>query len=152
MVSHPTWATRRSVEKFLLEHTSWITRESERMKHVVVPEKKLRGSRRDYMAKKEEARTLVSERLRFWNMHYTFEYKRVAIKNMSSRWGSCSLKKNLNFHYKIVDLESDLQDYLIVHELCHLTEFNHGDAFWELVGKTIPNYEVLRRRLKGTYC
>lgn len=151
IVSHPKWATERALLKFLREHATWISRESARMKGIKKPEAKLRGTRRDYLAKKETARALVVERLTHWNRQYNFSYKRIAIKNMSSRWGSCSQRQNLNFHYKIVDLSPELQDYLIVHELCHLSEFNHGDAFWNLVGKIIPNYEVLRRQLKGTY-
>ncbi len=43
----------------------------------------------------------------------------------------------------------ELLDYLVVHEICHLKEFNHSKAFWALVGKTIPNYEEYRRRLRN---
>jgi predicted metal-dependent hydrolase len=55
----------------------------------------------------------------------------------------------LNFHYKILDIAPNLQNYLIVHELCHLGEFNHSNKFWELVEKTIPDYKNLRDELKS---
>jgi hypothetical protein len=70
------------------------------------------------------------------------------IKNTSSRWGSCSRLGNLNFNYKIVFLPPELQDYLVVHELCHLGQFNHSQSFWNLVKKTIPEYLRLRKNLR----
>jgi predicted metal-dependent hydrolase len=104
--------------------------------------------RKEYLARREEARTLVHEKLEFFNQHYGFKYNKVFIKNLRSRWGSCSRKGNLNFHYKILDLAPSLQDYLIVHELCHLKEFNHGEHFWALVEEVIPSYHERRRALR----
>lgn len=116
----------------------------------ILPKK---SSRTMYMKYKEQARVLVHERLIFWNRHYGFTYGQVSIRDQKTRWGSCSKKGNLNFNYKIVFLPTELVDYLIVHELCHLKEFNHGPGFWNLVGETIPEY-VLRRnalRAQGKY-
>ena len=87
-------------------------------------------------------------RLTHWNQFYGFTFGRVTIKNHKSRWGSCSKKGNLNFNYKIALLPSELADYIIVHELCHLGEFNHSSRFWALVAKAIPNHRVLRARLR----
>lgn len=97
---------------------------------------------------KERARALVHERLIHWNQFYNFTYVRVAIRNQSSRWGSCSTKRNLNFNYRIVFLAPELADYIIVHELCHLEEFNHSQDFWNLVEKTIPDFQKRRQLLK----
>ncbi len=94
-----------------------------------------------YLEHKEAARVLVQAKLAFWNVHYPFPFKRVAIRNSRSRWGSCSANKNLNFNYKILFLPPSLQDYIIVHELCHLKELNHKKVFWDLVGEQIPDYE-----------
>ena len=100
-------------------------------------------------AKREQARAIVNARLAHFNQFYKFSYNKVFIKNQRTRWGSCSSKRNLNFNYRIINLTPELQDYLIVHELCHLQEFNHGQAFWDLVGLQIPNYKVVRTQLKG---
>ncbi len=101
-----------------------------------------------YKTHKEEARLLVHKKLLEWNEYYKLPYKKVAIRNSRSRWGSCSVNKNLNFNYKIVFLTEELQDYLIVHELCHLKEFNHGEGFWSLVAETIPEHKRLRNELR----
>ena len=102
------------------------------------------------MLRKEAARRFVIDRLEFFSNKYTLldqsnieslKYKRISIRNQRSRWGSCSSRKNLNFNYKIIDLAPELQDYIIVHELCHLKELHHGKAFWDLMKLTIPQAE-----------
>lgn len=98
--------------------------------------------------KRETARIFVENRLSYFNKIYNFEINRIAIKNTSTRWGSCSSKKNLNFNYKIIYLKPIFADYLIVHELCHLGEMNHSKKFWALVEKTIPNYGKVNKELR----
>ena len=105
-------------------------------------------SRREYKAEKEKARAFVHARLQYWNQFYNFQYGTVAIRNQKSRWGSCSRRGNLNFNYKLLHLPANAADYIIVHELCHLKEFNHSPAFWALVARTVPEYKKLRRDMK----
>ncbi len=101
-----------------------------------------------YLAHKEVARAHVHARLAELNEHYHFTYKRVAIKNQKSCWGSCSAHGNLNFNYKIAFLPAHLADYVIIHELCHLAQLNHSPQFWALVATTCPEYRACRRELK----
>lgn len=105
-------------------------------------------NQKDYLINKSPAYELAIKRLEYFNQFYGFTYRRVTIKNTVSRWGSCSKQGNLNFNYRIATLPSDISDYIIVHELCHLGEFNHSKNFWNLVEKTIPNYQELRNQLK----
>ena len=87
-------------------------------------------------------------RLLHFNAFYKLPLRKVFIKNLKSRWGSCSEKGNLNFNYKLVFLPAEIVDYIIVHELCHLKEFNHSDAFWAEVEKVLPNHIALRKELR----
>lgn len=113
------------------------------------PRRKRRSSvTQHYIAHKEVARTQVLTRLNYWNQFYGFEYNRVAIRNQKTCWGSCTSKKNLNFSYKLMFLPQHLMDYVIVHELCHLHELNHGRNFWNLVAQTLPEYKVHVRELR----
>lgn len=105
-------------------------------------------SERHYEEHKELARGIIRERTAHWNQFYGFSYKRIAIKNQRTCWGSCSEHGNLNFNYKIVFLPEVLMDYVIVHELCHLAELNHSETFWSHVAKTIPDFKERRARLK----
>jgi len=102
-----------------------------------------------YLQHKEAARELMLARLAYFNQHYKLAWNRVAIRTTRTRWGSCSSQKNLNFNYKILFLPAHLQDYIIVHELCHLQELNHGAQFWELVAEQAPDYRQHIAELKA---
>jgi len=111
----------------------------------------------DYLANKTAAHRIIIERLEHFAAEYTrldptyvavMKYRRVSIRNQRSRWGSCSAQKNLNFNYRLVHLSPELRDYVIVHELCHLVELNHGRAFWSLVEKMIPNAHALSHTIR----
>ncbi len=104
--------------------------------------------KRDYINKKEKARIIITQRVVELNAKYNFTYKKIAIKNQKTRWGSCSRSGNLNFNYKIAYLTPEILDYVIIHELCHLKEFNHSKHFWSLVGLHCPNYRTIRSSMK----
>jgi predicted metal-dependent hydrolase len=112
-----------------------------------------KSSRKNYLKYKKQARTLVLERLEFYKNIYTvggynFKVGRISIRNQKTRWGSCSKAGNLNFNYRIALLPPALADYVVVHELCHIGEFNHSRSFWNLVAVACPNYREIRNELK----
>ena len=110
--------------------------------------KKASSVTKHYVENKEVARALVLARLQHFNQFYNLQYNRVSIRNQRRCWGSCTSLKNLNFSYKILFLPDHLRDYIIVHELCHLVELNHGKGFWELVAQEVPSYPAHIRELK----
>ncbi|MFT3984512.1 MAG: SprT family zinc-dependent metalloprotease [Lachnospiraceae bacterium] len=75
-------------------------------------------------------------------------HMRIAVKNVKTRWGSCSAKGHLNFSVKLVMAPASIIDYVIVHELCHLLYMNHGPEFWEAVTLILPDCRERRRYLK----
>lgn len=105
-------------------------------------------TRWDYKKYKESARALAHSRIAHFNSFYNFSFGRISIRNTKTRWGSCSKKGNLNFNYKILFLPPHMTDYIIVHELCHLKEFNHSQNFWNLVAKVVPEHKSIRKELK----
>lgn len=109
----------------------------------------LKGRRAQYLRHKEAARVLAHRLVQHYAAAYNVEVKRIFIKNLKSRWGSASKNGNLNFHYKIVLLPPQLAEYLVVHEVCHLEEFNHSQKFWALVGQQLPDYKKLRKQLRS---
>ena len=76
-------------------------------------------------------------------------FGRVTVRDQRSRWGSCSSKHNLNFNWKLIMAPPQVLDYVVVHELCHLHEFNHSARFWRLVEGVMPDYEVWKKWLKN---
>ncbi len=107
-------------------------------------------TRGEYVRRKEDARRLIRPRVDYFNTFYGFTVGRICIPSQKTRWGSCSKKGNLNFNYRVVHLSPELVDYIVVHELCHLAQLNHSKNFWHLVGRTIPDHQTLRKRLKKT--
>ena len=110
--------------------------------------KRVKRKNLNYIKYKSPATNLIKERLEYFNQFYNYKLGRVTIRNQKTRWGSCSKKGNLNFNYKIVLLSPKQADYIIVHELCHLKEFNHSQKFWDLVSTTIPDYKEIRSSLR----
>lgn len=74
-------------------------------------------------------------------------YNRVSIRGQKTRWGSCSSDKNINLNYKLLFLESEFVNYIIIHELCHTIHLNHSKEFWQLVGNFYPNYLDIRKQI-----
>ena len=72
----------------------------------------------------------------------------VKITGARTRWGSCSGKKSINYSWRLIMADDDVIDYIIVHELAHLTELNHSERFWKIVENTLPDYIIRQARLK----
>ena len=72
----------------------------------------------------------------------------VRIRNQKRRWGSCSNSGNLRFNWRLAMLEPALTEYVVVHELCHLTHMNHSPDFWTLVAQHLPDVKERRQRLR----
>ena len=109
----------------------------------------LGGSPEEFRRYKKQAAKLVLRKIEKYNKIYNFSYNKIFIRNQRTRWGSCSQKKNLSFNYKIIFLPDELADYLVVHELCHLKEFNHSRRFWDLVRVAIPDYRMVLKKFQG---
>jgi len=67
-------------------------------------------------------------------------YARISLRDQRSRWGSCSTTGTLSFNWRLVLAPHDVLDYVVVHEICHLLEMNHGPDFWALVERRRPGY------------
>ena len=72
----------------------------------------------------------------------------VKVNDAKSRWGSCSSKKSINFSWRLMMADDGVIDYIIVHELAHLTEMNHSPRFWAIVENVLPDYRERKARLK----
>ncbi len=107
-----------------------------------------RGNKKQYEEYRERARGMVVRKVEEFNRAYGFEIGKISIRNQSSRWGSCSKKGNLSFNYKIALIPERLADYIVVHEICHIGEFNHSKNFWALVAKTIPDFHERKKELR----
>lgn len=66
------------------------------------------------------------------------------VRLFQSRWASCDARNVLEFHPRVMELPTRVQDYIIVHELCHTVEKSHTKAFWALVARHMPDWQRQR--------
>jgi len=146
VVSAPAIMPVFLIRRFVNSKKDWIEQKLEYFRTHPQPAKRVVP--RMNAENKKMALDLVSARLAHFNRFYNFDFNSITIRNQKSRWGSCSRKRNLNFNYKILFLTSEQQDYIVVHELCHLAQMNHGRDFWVLVAQQIPEYKRIRASLR----
>jgi predicted metal-dependent hydrolase len=145
VVTKPFLCSQKTVENFITSKKAWIEKKLQYFDKIP---KKRQFSKEHYLKNKETARKIIQNKVEKYSIKLALEYQRLAIRNQKTRWGSCSKEGNLNFNYKIILLPEHLQDYIIIHELCHLKELNHSKKFWSLVEQACPDYKNHRRELK----
>ena len=101
-------------------------------------------------ALKKSAQTYLPPLLSELAEHYGFKYKKVKITGSKSRWGSCSATGSINLSCYLMLLPPHLMDYVLLHELTHTKEMNHGPQFWEILNDlTEGRAKTLRAELKN---
>lgn len=143
-VSLPLFLSKDAARDFVRKNINWVLAKRKQFAEAGV----VRYGVRDYAVYKESARVLAERKIAHFNARYGHEYKKIRIKNQKTCWGSCSKKGNLNFNFRILFLPEHVQDYIVVHELCHLKELNHSKRFWGMVAEAVPDYLQIRRELK----
>lgn len=99
-------------------------------------------------AYRKEAKEYLPNRLAELAQNHGFKFNRVFIKNHRSRWGSCSVKNNINLSLHLMRLSDHMIDYVMLHELVHTEVKNHSSAFWDRLAKICPNVQFLRKELR----
>ncbi len=168
-VTAPRFVSQSTIDQFISTKSDWVLDKVDYFKNISdvckrygadgepLPIRRMKAqalaesrakSRAQYLTYKDQALLVAQNKVAQLNTLYGFKFNKISIKNQSTRWGSCSRKGNLNFNYKIALLPDRLADYLVVHELCHLGQFNHSTRFWSLVARAVPDYKDRRRELK----
>lgn len=94
------------------------------------------------------ARERLREKTRRYAKILQVEPGSVSVKDYKSRWGSCSIKGDISYNWRIVIAPHRIVDYVVVHELCHILEHNHSPDYWRHVGRVIPDFKECRQWLK----
>ncbi len=95
-----------------------------------------------------EAKQYLPQKTEYLANKFGFKYTKVSVRNAKTRWGSCSGKNNISLNIHLMRLPEYLADYVILHELCHTVEKNHGKNFWALLDKVSGNAKGLDKELK----
>lgn len=151
-VRAPFYMTDAEIADFLNKKSEWISRHQTRIKER--QQKKAQEppiqqlSPQDIRALADQAMKVIPDRVRFYAEKIGVDYGRVTIRNQKTRWGSCSAKGNLNFNCLLMLTPEDVQDYVVIHELCHRKEMNHSPKFWSEVARIMPDYRNSKIWLK----
>jgi predicted metal-dependent hydrolase len=101
---------------------------------------------------RKEAKEYLPFRTQELALYHGFIYQKVFIKNLKSKWGSCSSNGNINLNLSLMLLPGNLIDYIILHELAHTREHNHGEGFWKLLNiLTEGNARQLDREIRRNH-
>lgn len=73
----------------------------------------------------------------------------ITVKSYKARWGSCNVKGDLQYNWKLIFAPPAIIDYVIIHELCHTQHHNHSKAFWQLVEQLYPDFKTAKQWLKA---
>lgn len=85
---------------------------------------------------------------KFANEH-NFDFKKIIILCQKTRWGSCSLNKNLSFNWKLMKAPNYVIDYIIIHELVHTKYLNHSKSYWKYLANIYPEYRNAEEWIKN---
>lgn len=95
-----------------------------------------------------EAKLHLPKRVDELAAKYGFSFQRVYVKNLKSRWGSCSSKNNINLNIQLMRLPEHLSDFIILHELCHTRYKNHGPLFHAMLNQLCGDEKALNKELR----
>lgn len=96
----------------------------------------------------EQTRNILDIRVPLTSRRLSIPYANFSIKQLKSRWGSCTKDGKLSFNLLLSMLPLEVIDYIIVHELAHRIEFNHSKKFWDHVESAVPDYKLHRKWLR----
>lgn len=97
---------------------------------------------------RQYARAHFKDRIHHFSQKLQVRVNGFSLTSARTRWGSASSNGSIRLHWRLVHFDPDIVDYVVVHELSHLHEMNHGPRFWALVGAVLPGYEGSRAKLK----
>ena len=144
-VRSPRHMPKQTIDQFVLEKAAWI--HQKRLESVRAIQ--IGPLRADQIEQSQEAFIQAVDQAieRFKGPRPT----KILVRDLSSRWGSCSSKGTVSLNSRLMALPDRLRDYVIYHELCHLVHLNHSSDFWQLLNQYVSNARTCRRDLNQQF-
>ncbi len=148
LVVIPVWIPYKLALSFAQKEKSWILKHKEKsLKNL--ERQKINDKGLDYNTLKARAKVYLPSRLAYLSKKHGLEYRKLSLRNQKTLWGSCSAKNNISLNIKLMDLPDHLIDYVILHELTHTVQKNHGPAFWRTLEQYSPGARTLAKELRS---
>ena len=147
LVRAPRSVSQRTIDAFVAKHADWIARhlEQQRQRAASAPPP---PTPEEIAALKARARAILPEKVAYWSAKMGLRPTGLKITTARKRYGSCSGKNSLCFSCFLMDCPEEAIDLVVVHELCHIKEKNHGPRFYALLEQYLPDYQVRKKLLK----
>ncbi len=151
-VRAPLWADEREIRHILTDRQHWIITKylEQQEKQAAKPVSGLTDTQREALTQryKAAAKEYFPKRAAYFRQFTGGTYSRITVRDQKTRWGSCSAKGTLSFNWRLILAPPAILDYVVVHELCHLTHMDHSTEFWQAVESVYPDYRSARKWLK----
>ena len=145
----PLQTTNAQIQEFLNQKSDWINKHLQAVKERQQQMSQIKSlTMEEIRDLADQALEVIPKRVAYFAEIVGVTYGRITIRNQKSKWGSCSSKGNLNFNCLLMLMPTEVQDYIVVHELCHRKEMNHSPKFWAEVRKVLLDYEKQKSWLK----
>lgn len=160
-VRAPRLMPQSLIMSYIREKESWIIKtylKQSKLRPVSVSEEKSAQTLALEKRYRDAAGDYIPKRVEYYHQFTGGNYQKVTIRDQKTRWGSCSSNGTLSFSFRLMMAPPRVLDYVVVHELCHLTHMNHSKEFWNMVETILPDYKEHRKWLKEnghtlhTYC
>lgn len=138
----PKYMSLKDIDKFAESNYEWI------IKHQAKLADRIKLPNIDAVEQKRKARIIKARASAFLAVYDGKKPARISVRYMTSRWGSCSANGNISLNVYLLDVETELFDYVLIHELSHLYQMNHSPAFWAQVSRYCPDYKKCRAALR----
>lgn len=149
LVRAPYRMPTSEIQRFVNEKSDWIEKNIQKILEKQKEISELESLTMEQIRElAEQALEVLPQRVAYYAQIIGVTYGKITIRNQKTRWGSCSGKGNLNFNCLLMLTPPEVQDYVVVHELCHRKEMNHSQRFWNEVEKVLPDYRDRRKWLK----
>ena len=145
-VRAPRRMSQKDIDAFVAKHSDWIEKNRERLSKSAQTRGVLSEEQKNYLKKraKEQLPSRTAEIAEIMGV----KPAGVKITSAEKRWGSCSGRNTICYSYRVMMLPQELIDFVIIHELAHIKEKNHGAGFYRIVERFEPDYREKMKKIK----
>lgn len=97
----------------------------------------------------KQSKRFIEKRVTHYLAHFKVKPRKITIEKSLKKWGTCNAQRELTFNFMLITKPPEAIDYVVVHELCHMTHLNHDRSFWRLLGSILPDYKALEKKLNA---
>jgi predicted metal-dependent hydrolase len=148
-VSAPRLTPKWYINSFIKSRILWIEKHLKTIENHKLSNNQLTLNETQIKAHRAHAKQTIPEQVLKWSQIMGVTHTKTRISSAKTRWGSCSFTNTISINWRLILLPEQCLEYVIIHELAHITEKNHSKNFWNIVEKYCPDYKTTRKTLQS---